>query len=115
MRTASAQFEFSTSIQEQNDILWYFEKYLKFPFDPSPVLARRIEETISEKGKALFDLVFSGDRGCKKLWERVCGALQKTRIEIITQVHDASTLPWEFIRDRKTGRWLVLAAKAFSH
>jgi tetratricopeptide (TPR) repeat protein len=48
-------------------------------------------------------------------WERVAGALHKTRIEIITQVHDATSLPWEFIRDRKTGRWLVLAAKAFSH
>lgn len=111
-RIGASKFSFKLTAQDQEDIRWYLEDYLQYPLDPAPEIAARIEERMAKIGTELFEKVFqAGD--AHDLWVTAQSRLANTRVEIITDVREAASIPWELIRDPKGDTPLALRAAAF--
>jgi tetratricopeptide (TPR) repeat protein len=110
---AVSNFDFSLTDQDREDLRWYFEEYLKFPFDPAPKIAARIEKRMNEIGAGLFVKVFLASDEAKRVLESVCARLADTRIEIVTDDPHAESIPWELMQDPITGESLLQRASAF--
>jgi len=111
-RTADARFEFALSPQDQEDLRWYLEDYPQYPFDPAPTIAARVEGRMAEIGTELFEALFQSS-DARDLWATLRDRLNDTRVEIITGVREAATIPWELLRDPRTDTPLALRARAF--
>ena len=92
---------------------WYLEDYLQYPRDPAPKIAARIEKRMAEIGTELFKGVFQSNDDARDLWAALRPKLSDTRVEIVTGVEEATTLPWERLRDPKTDVTLALRAQSF--
>ena len=68
-------FSFNLSPQEAEDIRRYLEDYRIYPVDPQPIIAKRIEQRMSEVGRELFRLVLAGG----EVWERARRSKRKLR------------------------------------
>lgn len=110
---AVAEFAFELSAQDSEDVRWYLEDYLQYPMDPAPAIAARIEARLAEIGAELFRAVFQANDDARDLWATLRAHLNDTRIEIITGVAEATAIPWELLRDPKTGVHLALRAPVF--
>jgi hypothetical protein len=108
-RSAESRFSFQLGAQDQEDLRWYLEDYLQYPFDPAPAIAARIETRMAELGVELFRAVLEKT----PLWAEVRHQLGDTRIEISTGVKEASSIPWELLRDPEADVPLALRARAF--
>ena len=106
MRTTSA-LDLVLTAQDREDLRWYLEDYLLFPLDPAPRIAARIEARIAEVGDILGKAVFFGSRDATRLWDRAREDLATTRVEIVTDVRHAASVPWELIPFRSVSRKLV--------
>ncbi|MCY2952137.1 MAG: CHAT domain-containing protein, partial [Planctomycetota bacterium] len=104
------RFDFTP--QDQEDLRWYLEDYLQYPLDPAPTIAARVEARLADLGRQLFTSLFPpGDP--HDLFTQLRDHLPDTRIEIITSVHEAASIPWELLRDPKTDSPLALHAHSF--
>jgi len=112
-RTAEATFAFSLSPQDEEDLRWYLEDFLQYPQEPAPTIARRVEGRMSEVGTKLFEEVFQANNDTRKIWSRVEERLPETRIEIISGVTEAATIPWELLREPTADAALALTAHSF--
>jgi tetratricopeptide (TPR) repeat protein len=112
-RTAEATFAFSLSPQDDEDLRWYLEDFLQYPEEPAPKIAQRIEGRMAEMGTELFRAVFQSGDDARDLWAEMRNRLPETRIEIVTGVAEAATIPWELLRDPKTESHLALTAHSF--
>ncbi len=112
-RAATATFSLSLSPQEEEDLRWYLEDFLQYPHEPAPTIARRIEGRMAEVGTELFKAVFQANDDARKVWNRVEERLPETRIEIITGVTEAATIPWELLREPAADAVLALTAHSF--
>jgi len=112
-QTATSKVTFELTNQEHEQIRWYLEDYLQFPQDPSPMIAGRIEQRMAEIGKNLFKAVFHTSENARDLWVTVRSKLNDTRVEVVTSVEDATTIPWELLRDPKADACLALNAISF--
>jgi hypothetical protein len=112
-RTAESTFGFSLSPQDEEDLRWYLEDFLQYPQEPAPTIARRIEGRMAELGEELFKAVFQASDDARDLWAELRKRLPQTRIEIVTGVAEAAAIPWELLRDPKTGSHLALTAQSF--
>lgn len=112
-QTATAAFEFELGPQHREDLRWYLEDYLQYPQDPAPTMAARIEVEINDIGIDLFNKVFQSKDDARDLWATLRQKLDETRIEVSTSVAEATSIPWELIRDPKTDVALALRAKSF--
>ena len=110
---AVAEFAFELSAQDREDVRWYLEDYLQYPMDPAPAIAARIEARLAEIGAEQFRAVFQANDDARDLWATLRAHLNDTRIEIITGVAEATAIPWELLRDPKTGVHLALRAPVF--
>ena len=110
---AVAEFSFEMSAQDPEDVRWYLEDYLQYPMDPAPAIAARIEARLAEIGETLFRALFQANDDARDLWATLRAQLNDTRIEIITGVAEATAIPWELLRDPKTGVHLALRAPVF--
>ncbi len=106
-------FSFQLSPQDREDFRWYLEDYLEYPLDPAPKIADRIEKRMSEVGRQLFRNVFESSPTAQRMWARIEGQLDDTRVEVITDIREATTIPWELLRDPLTDQALALRAAAF--
>ncbi len=106
-------FQFQLSPQDQEDLRWYLEDYLEYPLDPAPRIAERIEGRMKEIGEDLFRKVFESGEPARRLWARLQNELQDSRIEILTEVREATSIPWELMRDPLTGTVVALRARSF--
>jgi hypothetical protein len=112
-RAAISTFDFRLTSQEQEELRWYLEDFLQYPQEPAPTIARRIEGLMSEVGTKLFAGVFQANDDARDVWSRVRERLGETRIEIVTGVTEASTIPWELLREPKTAAALALSVHSF--
>lgn len=110
---ATAHFEFKLTDQDREDLRWYMEDYAEYPLDPAPTIAARIEQRIVEIGLELFNKVFESSKTAERLWARMQDRLNDTRIEVITDIREATAIPWELLRDPLTREPLALSAQAF--
>ncbi|HUU95751.1 MAG TPA: CHAT domain-containing protein [Phycisphaerae bacterium] len=111
---ATAHFQFEMTPQEHEDLRWYLEDFLQHPHDPAPKIAGRVEKWIQERGVTLFKAVFQGSDDARDLWATLRVDLSDTRVEIITTVEEATSIPWELLRDPKTDTPLALRARVFT-
>jgi hypothetical protein len=114
-QTVTSHFDFKLTDQDQEDIRWYLEDFLQYPQDPAPKIAARIEERMADIGTKLFRALFYSSDDARDLWATLRARLNETRIEIVTTVAEATTIPWELIRDPKTDTPLPLRARSFVH
>ena len=112
-QTADVKFPYQFTKEDRADIRWYLEDYLQYPLDPAPKIAERIETRLNELGKELFKSIFWYNDGTKIIWENIRHRLKDTRVEIITDIAGAVTIPWELLRDPQTDAALALRAKSF--
>jgi tetratricopeptide (TPR) repeat protein len=112
-RTAEAVFPFQLTPQDEEELRWYLEDHLQYPQDPAPKIARRIEERLAELGTELFRAVFPSGEDAGDLWVEVRNKLPSTRVEIVTGVAEATSIPWELLRDPKNEEPVALSAAAF--
>ena len=112
-RAATATFPFSLSSQDEEDLRWYLEEFLQYPQEPAPTVARRVEGRIAEIGTTLFQAVFEANNDTRRIWSRVEERLPETRIEIISGVTEAATIPWELLREPAADVALALTAHSF--
>jgi hypothetical protein len=112
-QTATAPLTFRLSAQEQEDLRWYLEEYLQHPLDPAPKIAARVEQRMAEVGIELFQAVFQASDDGRDLWATLRPRLPDARVEIVTEVREATAIPWELLRDPKTDTPLALRARAF--
>jgi tetratricopeptide (TPR) repeat protein len=112
-QVATAEFGFALTAQDRENLRWYLEDYLQHTADPAPQIAARIESRIAEIGVELFKAVFQSNDDARDLWATLRDRLNDTRLEIITGVREATTLPWELLRDPKVDTPLALRARSF--
>lgn len=112
-QTATATFEFHLDDQHREDLRWYLEDYLQYPHDPAPTVAARIEGDIKDLGVDLFKKTFQSGDDTRDLWATLRQKLDDTRIEVSTSVAEATSIPWELVRDPKTDEALALRADSF--
>jgi len=112
-KTAISRFKFAVTAQDREDVRWYLEDYLQYPLDPAPKIAARIEDRMAEIGRELFQGIFHSNDDARDLWAALRPTLNDARIEIVTGVKEAATLPWELLRDPKTDVTLALRAESF--
>jgi len=110
---ANARFPFKLSEQDQEALRWYLEDYLQHPFEPESQIAARVEQRLRDVGIDLFKAVFQADDDARDLWAAFRDKLDETRVEIVTDVRTAASIPWELLRDPKTDAPLALRARAF--
>lgn len=99
--------------QDQEDMRWYFEDYLQYPFDPAPAIANRIEHRLAELGKKLFDSVFLINDHARDVWKELSDHLHATRFEVVTPVRETPTIPWELLFEPQTNSHLALRCQSF--
>ncbi|HZF13798.1 MAG TPA: hypothetical protein VFE33_33820 [Thermoanaerobaculia bacterium] len=109
--TSLVELPFRFSEDDQRDLRWYLEEYLQAPEEPHPKIAARVERRMAEIGAELFGAVFRG--GALRLWARLQDRLEETRVEIVTGVAEATTIPWELLRDPDSDVALALRARSF--
>jgi tetratricopeptide (TPR) repeat protein len=114
-QTVTSHFDFKLTDQDQEDIRWYLEDFLNYQQDPAPKIAARIEGRMTEIGTDLFRALFQSSDDARDLWATLRARLNETRIEIVTTVAEATTIPWELIRDPKTDTPLALRVRSFVH
>lgn len=68
---------------------------------------------MAEIGEQLFRAVFDSGPGAQRLWARLQPDLDTTRVEVVTEIREATAVPWELLRDPAGDDWLALAAQAF--
>ncbi|MHB8117270.1 MAG: CHAT domain-containing protein [Methanothrix sp.] len=112
-QTTDVSFEFNLSLQDQERLRWYFEDYLQYPQDPAPSIAAQIEGQLTKIGIELFDKIFKTNFDAHKIWSYALPQLNDTRIEIVTDVQEATTIPWELICNPDTLQPLELSAASF--
>jgi len=112
-QTAISRFKFGLSEQDREDVRWYLEDFLQYPLDPAPRIAARIEGRMAEIGRELFQGVFHSNDSARDLWAALRSKLSDARVEIVTGVEEATTLPWELLHDPKTDAKLALVAQSF--
>ncbi len=111
-QSASSEFSFALTGQQQEDLRWYLEDFLAYPLDPAPKVAARIEGDMTRIGEELFAGVFASE-DARDLWATLRQELGDTRVEISAGVREATAIPWELLRDPRTGAWLALHARCF--
>lgn len=65
---------------------------MQHPFDPAPKIAARVERRMAEVGEALFSAIFEANRKMSRWWANAVEELNETRIEVITEVAEATTI-----------------------
>src|SRR5438067_1558551 len=111
---ASASFTFGVSRRDQEDIRWYLEDYLDYPFDPAPEIAARVERRMADIGRELFIQVFDSTPDGRSLWQALSHRLAETRITISSGDQTLSSLPWELLMEPSTGRTLATESLMFT-
>lgn len=109
----SSRFKFELSDDDQSDLRWYLEDFLQYPLDPAPTIAARIEQRMKDIGLQLFRDVFQAGDDARDLWATLRAQLNVLRIEISTEVQEATAIPWELLRDPTTDVPLALRAQSF--
>ncbi|MGB0386990.1 MAG: CHAT domain-containing protein [Ardenticatenaceae bacterium] len=108
-----ARLEFGLGAQDREALRWYLEDYLEHPFDPSPQIAAGVEGRMEEIGRALFGAIFEANERMRQVWRSAQGLLSETRVEIHTEVAEATAIPWELLYAPPLADYVALRTAAF--
>jgi hypothetical protein len=88
---------FADRPQQDADLTWYFEKWLRMPF-VDKVRAARSASSVREYGVSLFEQVFA-DKHAYSAYDRLKNDLDNLEIEIIGAAADFQAWHWEALCD----------------
>ncbi|MEH1940002.1 MAG: tetratricopeptide repeat protein [Nostoc sp.] len=81
-----------------DELRWYLEDYLKFPYGIFPDNAVKIEQKLQHWGQQLFELVFrSTEKGREFFQEATREGLDNCELGIISDNAEVLNLPWELL------------------
>lgn len=106
-------FVFTITTEQRQQLQWYLEQYLIYPWGEYRQRANRVEELMAELGEQLFDAVF-GSKDTAALYAHVADHLANTRIVIHAGDPEGIALPWELMRDSTRGEYGDLARLAYA-
>lgn len=112
-RRAEATIEFALSPQEQEELRWYLEDYLKFAHVTVQTMVDQIITMMRRRGIELYQKVFTANANTQALWFAVRDQLADLRIEISTTITEAVSIPWELMHDPELDSPIALRSKAF--
>ena len=112
-QSAFAQFPFTLSDQDREDLRWYLEDYLQYPIDPAPEIAARVEHRMRTLGGELYTQLFDGNPASRRLWARLEPELAGMRVEVASEVDADAVLPWELLHDPHSNTDLAVHASSF--
>ncbi|HEX8071034.1 MAG TPA: CHAT domain-containing protein [Pyrinomonadaceae bacterium] len=110
---AEADIEFALTEQEQEDIRWYLEDYLRHADVVEAVAVEQIEERMRARGEELYTKVLAANGDTQAIWFSIRNDLAELRVEITTGVAEAASIPWELMRDPKMDAPISLQVKTF--
>lgn len=98
-RTAPAvTFEHPFDKKALEDLRWYLEEYLRFPYGLAPDNAIKIEQKLQTWGEQLFELVFrSSEQGRQFFQESTREGLRECELVIASDNPEVLNLPWELL------------------
>ncbi|MCP3960883.1 MAG: CHAT domain-containing protein, partial [bacterium] len=112
-RTAKAELELRLTRRDEADLRWYLEDYLQWPHELAPEIAARVERRMEERGTGLFESIFEHDAKTRRLWFAASEKLPATRVEIVSTVAEATSIPWELLREPGAEAPVALLAHSF--
>ncbi|MDP2727497.1 MAG: hypothetical protein Q8P59_08115, partial [Dehalococcoidia bacterium] len=96
------------STSDRDDLRWYLEDYLQFPYGAEPYRAKQVEEKMAQWGEALFAQVFAkSDFRPDPLAfyeEAVREGLEGCELCVTSEATAFLNIPWELMRDPTAGR-----------
>jgi hypothetical protein len=106
------------SVEDREDLRWYLEEYLQFPYGAERFKAERVEKKMEEWGKSIFEQIFAKcdfDSDPRSLYqEAVRTGLEKCELCITSEDASFLNIPWELIYDPTPGRaYLALNLAGF--
>ena len=108
-QSAFAQFPFTLSDQDREDLRWYLEDYLQYPDRPGPSDRRPGRAADARRSAASCTRSYSAATAAsRRLWARLANpSFAGMRVEVASEVDADAVLPWELLRDpaRATPTW----------
>ncbi|GJL74981.1 CHAT domain-containing protein [Nitrosomonas sp.] len=81
-----------------NDLRWYLERFLDYPFEPNIALAQTVQDTLAQWGKAAFSSLFQGKT---RDWYQDARrqSLSELTLKIASDDPRVLSWPWEALHD----------------
>ncbi|HEY9692001.1 MAG TPA: CHAT domain-containing protein [Oculatellaceae cyanobacterium] len=91
-------FEHPFDTEVLDDLRWYLEDYLGFPYGLEPEKAKKIEQKFETWGQELFELVFRGSDKAREFFQEASReGLDKCELDIASDNPAVLNLPWELL------------------
>jgi hypothetical protein len=92
-----------TELKLGDELVWYLEKFLDYPFGPNERRAERVTEALRGWGKEAFGTLFGS--GQARDFYRDATAAGHTELQLVIASDDAAVLawPWEALHDPLVG------------
>lgn len=96
--TEPVNFTHPFDTEALEEIRWYLEEYLSYPYGIEPAKASALEQKLQGWGEELFDLVFrSSEKGRQFFQEATREGLQQCELGIASEDPILLNLPWELL------------------
>ncbi len=94
----AVKFEHPFTQEVLEDLRWYLEDYLSFPYGLEPDKARKIEKKFQEWGAELYQLIFCSSEEARKFFQEATRAgLDHCELAITSDDPAILNLPWELL------------------
>ncbi|MCJ8268196.1 MAG: CHAT domain-containing protein, partial [Psychrosphaera sp.] len=80
------------------DLTWYLEKFLDYPFSPNTEIAKRVTKALEKWGEETFDQLFTG-KGRDWFTKAYDAGLKNLTIKIASDDPRILAWPWEALKD----------------
>ena len=96
--TDAVTFEHPFGEKAQEDLRWYLEEYLRFPYGIFPDNAAKIEQNLQTWGEQLFNLVFRSSEKAREFFQAATyDGLHNCELVITSDDSTILNLPWELL------------------
>ncbi|MBE9033125.1 tetratricopeptide repeat protein, partial [filamentous cyanobacterium LEGE 11480] len=87
-----------------DELRWYLEQYLQFPYGLEPERAGRLEQQMQVWGRQLFDLVFRGSEKARDFFQEATrSGLDTCELAVSCDNPAVLNLPWELLYNEDYG------------
>ncbi|MDJ0705471.1 MAG: hypothetical protein QNJ46_19510 [Leptolyngbyaceae cyanobacterium MO_188.B28] len=94
--TVPFEHPFDTPVLEE--VRWYLEEYLNFPYGLEPDRARQVEQSFQIWGEQLFELIFRSSEEARTFFQEATRAgLDHCELAVSSDDPAVLNLPWELI------------------
>ncbi len=110
----TVKFEHPFTQKVLEDLRWYLEDYLSFPYELKLEKAKKIEQKFQEWGETLYNLVFRSSEKARIFFQRaIRTGLDHCELAISSDDPTILNLPWELLYSPDYGYLVPLLATMF--